>query len=79
MLVNGLRTEKHIQGVIQLLFRGDVISGTPPNPKGVGLDNCDLSNILVRVCRNEDLSANLSRAPVYCGLCIDFLVPHIIL
>ena len=61
--------------VIQLLIEADVMEVPPPNhisnkSEGVGLDNCDL--ILVRMCRETDLSANPSRTPLYCGLCIDF-------
>jgi hypothetical protein len=36
-------------------------------------------NILVRMCRETDLSANPSRAPLYCGLCIDFWAPQLMI
>jgi len=36
-------------------------------------------NILVHVCRETDLSVKLSRTPLYCGLCIDFWAPQLMI
>ncbi len=62
--------------VILLLIEADVIEVPPPKLyiKQIrrGWPRQLQPNILVRVCRDEDLSANPSRAPVYCDLCIDF-------
>ena len=68
--------------VIQLLIEADVIEVPPPEAYIKQIRRGWLRqlwpNILVRMCRETDLSANPSRAPVYCGLCIDFWAPQLL-
>ena len=84
-LVNGLRVQK--QENARTFLRDSTINwgrchgGTPPESYIKQIRRGWLRqlwpNILVCMCRDEDLSANPSRAPVYCGLCIDFWAPQL--
>jgi hypothetical protein len=84
-LVNGLRVQK--QENAQTFLRDSTINwgrchrGTPPESYIKQTKRGWLRqlwpNILVCMCRETDLSANPSHAPLYCGLCIDFWAPQL--
>jgi hypothetical protein len=86
-LVNGLRVQK--QENARTFLRDSTINwgrchqGTPPESYIKQIRRGWLRqlwpNILVRMCRKTDLSANPSRAPFYCGLCIDFWAPQLMI
>jgi hypothetical protein len=83
-LVNGLRVQK--QENARTFLRDSTINwgrchgGTPPESYIKQIRRGWLRqlwpNILVRMCRETDLSANPSRAPLYFSLCIDFWAPQ---
>jgi hypothetical protein len=86
-LVNGLRVKKHKNS--QTVLRDSTINwgrchqGSPPVSYIKQIRQvCSRQlwpNMLLHVCRDEDLSANPSRAPVYCGSCIDFWAPQLMI
>ena len=86
-LVNGLRVQKQENARTFLhdstINWGRCHRGTPPESYIKQIRRGWLRqlwpNILVRMCRYEDLSANPSRAPLYCGLCIDFWAPQLMI